>query len=88
MQEKKNRSARFKTVIALVFNGKLKTFEGIVEGIIRIEKKGSNGFGYDPIFQPAGFGKTFAEMSLEEKNKISHRAIALQKLVNYLKNKI
>ena len=88
MQEMKNRSARFKTVIALVINGKIKTFEGIVEGIIRDQKRGNNGFGYDPIFQPAGLEKTFAEISLEEKNRISHRAIAIQKLVNYLKNNV
>jgi XTP/dITP diphosphohydrolase len=88
MQGKENRSARFKTVIALIINGKLKTFEGIVEGTIRKDKKGGNGFGYDPIFQPAGSEMTFAEMSLEEKNIISHRAIALQKLVNYLKTKV
>jgi XTP/dITP diphosphohydrolase len=86
MHEMKNRSARFKTVIALIINGKLQTFEGIVEGIIRNERKGSNGFGYDPIFQPAGLDRTFAEISLEEKNRISHRAIALQKLVDYLKD--
>ena len=88
MQEKKNRSARFKTVIALVINGKIETFEGIVEGMIRDQKLGNNGFGYDPIFQPAGLEKTFAEISLEEKNRISHRAIALQKLVKYLENNI
>lgn len=88
MQEKKNRSARFKTVIALVINGKLEIFEGIVEGVIRDQKRGNNGFGYDPIFQPAGLEKTFAEISLEEKNRISHRAIALQKLVRYLKNNV
>jgi len=85
MEDKKNRSARFRTVIALVINGEIKTFEGIVEGTIRAKKRGRNGFGYDPIFQPAGLLKTFAEISLEEKNRISHRAIALQKLVDYLK---
>jgi len=85
MKDKKNRSARFRTVIALVINGEIKTFEGIVEGTIRTKKRGRNGFGYDPIFQPAGLLKTFAEISLEEKNRISHRAIALQKLVDYLK---
>ena len=78
MQAVKNRSARFRTVIALIINGKLKTFEGIVEGIICDRKRGKNGFGYDPIFQPAGLKKTFAEISLEEKNRISHRAIAVQ----------
>jgi len=88
MQEKKNRSARFKTVIALIINGKIETFEGIVEGMIRDQKLGNNGFGYDPIFQPAGLEKTFAEISLEEKNRISHRAIALQKLVKYLENNV
>jgi XTP/dITP diphosphohydrolase len=88
MQKKKNRSARFKTVIALIINRKLEIFEGIVEGIICDQKRGNNGFGYDPIFQPVGLEKTFAEISLEEKNRISHRAIALQKLVNYLKNNI
>jgi XTP/dITP diphosphohydrolase len=84
MEKESNRSARFITVIALVINGELKTFEGTVEGIIRSQKSGTNGFGYDPIFQPAGLEKTFAEISLEEKNKISHRAIAIQKLANYL----
>ncbi|OFY65049.1 MAG: non-canonical purine NTP pyrophosphatase [Bacteroidetes bacterium RBG_13_42_15] len=85
MKDQKNRAARFKTVIALVIKGKLKTFEGIIEGTIRENKRGRNGFGYDPVFQPAGLHKTFAEISLEEKNRISHRAIALQKLVDYLK---
>ena len=85
MKDKKNRSARFRTVIALIINGEIKTFEGIVEGTIRTKKRGRNGFGYDPIFQPAGLLKTFAEISLEEKNRISHRAIALKKLVDYLK---
>jgi XTP/dITP diphosphohydrolase len=84
MQQKANRSAKFRTVIALVINGELKTFEGVVEGIIGFKKIGRNGFGYDPIFQPAGLKKTFAEITLEEKNKISHRAIALQRLVIYL----
>jgi XTP/dITP diphosphohydrolase len=85
MEHMENRSARFRTVIALIINGKIKSFEGIVDGIIRDKERGKNGFGYDPIFQPSGLEKTFAEISLEEKNKISHRAIALQKLVNYLK---
>ena len=78
-----NRNARFRTVIALVERGKLTTFAGEVRGVITLEKKGSQGFGYDPVFQPLGFERTFAEMSLEEKNRISHRALAIQELVNY-----
>jgi len=84
MQSVQNRTARFRTVIALIINGKLKTFEGIVKGKICNEKRGEYGFGYDPIFQPAGLNKTFAEIPLEEKNKISHRAIAIRKLAHYL----
>jgi XTP/dITP diphosphohydrolase len=78
------RKARFRTVISLVLNGNEKQFEGIVEGEISREKKGGSGFGYDPLFMPSGYNKTFAEMSLEEKNRISHRAKAVQKLVKYL----
>lgn len=85
MIEIKHRNARFRTVISLVINGKEKQFEGIVEGEIIQEKKGDSGFGYDPIFQPLGFNKTFAEMNLEDKNKISHRGRAVEKLVQYLK---
>jgi len=80
-----NRKARFRTVISLVMNGKEKQFEGIVEGSILKEKRGNSGFGYDPIFQPTGFGQSFAEMSLDEKNKISHRGRAVAQLVQYLK---
>lgn len=80
-----NRKARFKTVIALVWNRKHFLFEGVVEGTITENKKGSMGFGYDPIFIPDGHSKTFAQMDLDEKNKISHRARAVNKLVNYLK---
>jgi XTP/dITP diphosphohydrolase len=79
-----NRKARFKTVISLILNGKENFFEGIIYGIILTEKRGQEGFGYDPIFQPIGYNLAFAEMPLEEKNKISHRAIAIQNLVNYL----
>ena len=79
------RKARFRTVISLIVNGEEKLFEGIVAGDILEEKRGSSGFGYDPIFQPEGFELTFAEMELSEKNKISHRGKAVQKLVNYLK---
>jgi XTP/dITP diphosphohydrolase len=79
-----NRKARFKTVISLVIDGKETQFEGIVNGIILDERKGESGFGYDPIFEPEGYKRSFAEMSLEEKNKISHRALAVNKLVEYL----
>lgn len=80
-----NRKARFRTVISLVIEGREIQFEGIVEGHILREKRGTTGFGYDPIFQPEESNLSFAEMSLEEKNKISHRGRAVQKLVDYLK---
>jgi len=80
-----NRRAQFRTVIALVEPKATKLFEGIVRGEIVFEKKGEKGFGYDPIFQPEGFTQTFAEMTMEEKNKVSHRALAVRKLVDYLK---
>jgi XTP/dITP diphosphohydrolase len=83
-----NRRARFRTVIALIINGKELLFEGVVEGEILPERRGNAGFGYDPIFQPAGYGKSFAEMSAAEKNACSHRAIAVNKLVDYLKTHI
>lgn len=79
-----HRNARFRTVISLVIDGNEKQFEGIVEGKMLKEKKGNSGFGYDPIFQPTGFEKSFAEMNLVEKNRISHRGRAVEKLVNYL----
>jgi XTP/dITP diphosphohydrolase len=81
----KDRKARFRTVIALVGLGADTFFEGIVDGEIIYERKGYHGFGYDPVFKPDGFTKTFAEMSMDEKNRISHRAIAVQKLTEYLK---
>jgi XTP/dITP diphosphohydrolase len=80
-----NRKARFRTVISLLIDGTEKQFEGIVNGEILTEKKGASGFGYDPIFQPEGFTTSFAEMGLSEKNKISHRGRAVQKLVQYFK---
>ncbi|MDD5569552.1 MAG: non-canonical purine NTP diphosphatase [Bacteroidales bacterium] len=86
MQGAKNREARFLTVISLIIDGKEVKFEGIVNGTILEERRGTGGFGYDPIFQPTGFSKTFAEMTMEEKNGISHRGIAVKKLVNYLNN--
>jgi XTP/dITP diphosphohydrolase len=83
-----DRDARFVTVISLLWNGEEHFFEGTVEGTIRQERAGSSGFGYDPVFQPAGFDITFAEMTLEEKNKLSHRARAVEKLVAFLEDKI
>jgi len=80
----KNRTARFKTVIALNLNEKTYLFEGIIEGEITEHTLGVSGFGYDPIFRPEGYSETFAEMALEIKNKISHRAIAVEKLVAFL----
>jgi len=80
----KNRKARFRTVISLVIDGRETQFEGIVDGQILEEKRGTTGFGYDPIFQPEESNVSFAEMSMDEKNKISHRGRAVQKLVEYL----
>ena len=80
------RKARFRTVISLVIDGQEKQFEGIVEGEILRTQQGAAGFGYDPIFSPEGFSESFAEMSAEAKNKISHRGRAVEKLVDYLKN--
>lgn len=80
----KNRKAQFRTVIALILNGKKHYFEGVVKGEIIHQKKGSNGFGYDPIFKPLGYHKTFGEIPEEIKNSLSHRAIATQKLVDFL----
>ncbi|MBR5480597.1 MAG: non-canonical purine NTP diphosphatase [Bacteroidaceae bacterium] len=85
LQGKVNRKARFRTVIALVCEGKEYIFEGIVEGEILTEKSGQEGFGYDPIFSPEGKGISFAEMSAEEKNQISHRGRAVEKLIAWLK---
>lgn len=84
MQNKDNRRARFRTVICLIEGGKEHFFEGIVNGSIIRERKGGAGFGYDPVFMPDGYSETFAEMGNDEKNKISHRARAVQKLCEYL----
>lgn len=84
MENITNRRAQFRTVISLIMDGTEKKFEGAVKGIILREMKGEQGFGYDPIFQADGYTKSFAEMSAEEKNLISHRAIATQKLIEYL----
>lgn len=85
MQGVTNRNAQFKTVISLIWKGQEYWFEGIVSGTIRTELSGNKGFGYDPIFQPTGYSVTFAEMSLEEKNAISHRGKAMAKLIDFLK---
>lgn len=82
-----NRNARFRTVFALIIDGKEHLFEGIVNGEIVSVRKGTSGFGYDPIFVPKGYTQTFAEMGNAEKNKISHRAIATQKLCKFLGRK-
>jgi len=80
----KNRNARFKTVIALIIDNKLHIFSGIVEGYILGSPKGNNGFGYDPIFCPNGFDKSFAELTIKEKNLISHRSLAMKKLIDFI----
>ena len=85
MQGETNRKARFRTIIALILEDKEYIFEGLIEGVILEERKGSGGFGYDPVFLPSGYTDTFAEMSLEQKNIISHRALAVLKLVTFLK---
>lgn len=84
MKGKEERAARFKTSFALILEGNLHTFEGIIEGIITDKERGTNGFGYDAVFQPKGYDKTFAELSPKEKNEISHRGIATQKLISFL----
>lgn len=86
LKETSNRKAQFRTVISLIIDGKYKLFEGSVKGEILNEKKGNSGFGYDPIFQPNGYDQSFAELGNETKNKISHRAIATNKLCEYLKS--
>lgn len=85
MQGIQNRKAQFRTVICLITNGKKHLFEGVVKGEIIKEKRGDSGFGYDPIFMPQGYEQTFAELGNETKNKISHRALAVEKLCRFLK---
>jgi XTP/dITP diphosphohydrolase len=82
----KNRQTQFRTIIALIFNEEEYLFEGVVKGNISIMAKGQNGFGYDPIFIPENKSLSFAEMSITEKNKISHRSRAFKKLVEFLKS--
>jgi len=86
MKDKNNREARFITVVALNLNGKQYLFRGICKGDILKEKKGKSGFGYDPIFQPKGFDRSFAEMDLNEKGEISHRGKAMKELITFLLN--
>jgi XTP/dITP diphosphohydrolase len=83
-----DRNARFRTVICLIMGGNEKFFEGICEGTIITEKRGNMGFGYDPVFIPKGSTKTFAEMSIKEKNQFSHRKKAMDKLVAFLNNSV
>ena len=86
LEDKSNRTAQFKTVIALHLNNQLEVFTGICKGEITKTKQGSSGFGYDPIFKPLSYDQTFAEMDLTLKNSISHRGKAIKKLVEYLQN--
>lgn len=84
MEGKTNRKARFRTVIALILEGKEYQIEGIAKGEILNRRVGEKGFGYDPVFRPIGFDRTFAELSLEEKNEISHRGKAVKSLIEFL----
>jgi XTP/dITP diphosphohydrolase len=87
LQSANDRSARFRTIISLILDGKEYFFEGICNGIIVSERKGKNGFGYDPVFVPDGSDKAFAEMDMAEKNKFSHRKKAMEKLIHFLSKK-
>jgi XTP/dITP diphosphohydrolase len=87
LKNQTNRTAQFRTSITLILDGEVHQFEGIVKGKIIYEKRGTMGFGYDPIFVPDGFEKTFAEMTTEEKNPISHRGKAIEKLLTFLTKK-
>lgn len=82
-----NRSARFKTIISLILDGEEYLFEGSIEGSISLHRSGNEGFGYDPIFKPEDYEISFAEMNPAEKNRISHRALAMQKLIQFLKDR-
>ncbi|MCR4765793.1 MAG: non-canonical purine NTP diphosphatase [Bacteroidaceae bacterium] len=88
LKDKSDRSAQFRTIICLYLNGQEILFEGIVKGKINQQEQGSAGFGYDPVFIPSGYNKTFAELGEDIKNTISHRALATKKLVNYLKSQL
>lgn len=84
MAGEKNRKAKFRTIIAFIHEKQIYCFEGQIQGEISTEKRGEEGFGYDPIFIPQGYNKTFAQMSLFEKNKISHRSKALEKFISFI----
>ncbi|CAA0246655.1 inosine/xanthosine triphosphate pyrophosphatase (subunit A) [Tenacibaculum maritimum] len=86
LQGQPNRNAQFRTAICLNLNGEQFLFEGTCKGFITIEKQGNNGFGYDPVFQPENFDVSFAEMTPEEKNSISHRGLAIHQLITFLKS--
>ncbi len=85
LKNKNNRNARFRTVISLIIDGEEFRFEGIVNGKIIENRRGTEGFGYDPVFVPDGYHQTFAEMPIDEKNQISHRSRAIYKLLHFLK---
>lgn len=86
MEGVENRKAQFRTAISLVLDGKEYLFEGVVKGEITKEKRGDSGFGYDPIFRPEGYEQTFAELGIDIKNQISHRALAVKKLCEFLQS--
>ena len=87
LQNQPNRKARFRTIISLILDGEEHLFEGFIEGTITNQQSGNKGFGYDPIFQPNGYSITFADMTAVEKNKISHRGIAMQNMLKFLQDK-
>ncbi len=84
LEGKENRKAQFRTAISLILDGKEYLFEGVVKGEIILEKRGDSGFGYDPVFMPEGYNQTFAELGNDVKNQISHRALAVEKLCEFL----
>ena len=86
LEGKENRKAQFRTAIALILDGKEYFFEGVISGEIIKEKRGDSGFGYDPVFMPEGYDRTFAELGNDIKNQISHRALAVQKLCEFLQS--
>ena len=86
LEGKETRKAQFRTAISLILDGKEYLFEGVIKGEIIREKRGDSGFGYDPVFKPEGYERTFAELGNDVKNKISHRALAVQKLCEFLQS--
>ena len=86
LEGKENRRAQFRTAISLILDGKEYLFEGVIKGEIIKEKRGNSGFGYDPVFMPEGYARTFAELGNEIKNQISHRALAVNKLCEFLRS--